>query len=208
MYQRQATLFVIGFLIWLGLGSQQNSVLSITKSTLFASISSELPRFMDFLMNTFVIPISEELFWIIGIPYATITIMNLIGKKFEPLRNIWVQIIIVAIICGVTFALFHVGKLFIGFLIAAFIFRAVTIVSVYGDIEADIIPGVTLVPAFALGAHIGNNWGDFGFIEGVGLLWSNPPLGWMVMALMIVFLLSAINFIAEKFFGKRASLGG
>lgn len=195
--------FMIGLILWLFIGgSSSKSILAIGQNSLFASISSELPVFLEFVLNTFVIPIAEELFWIVAIPYTVITIMNIAGTKISFLKNIWIQIFVVTVITGLTFAIFHVGKMFLLFLIAAFLFRAIMIIAVYGDMQADIIPGLTLLPAFAVGAHIGNNWADAGFAQGVAFLAGNYEIGWIIIAFLLIVAFSAlwaiISFVTKK----------
>lgn len=200
--------FMIGLVMWLFIGgSSSKSILAIGQNSLFASISSELPVFLDFVLNTFVIPIAEELFWIVAIPFSVITIMNIAGTKVTPLKNIWLQIFVVTVITGVTFALFHVGKIFLMFLVAAFLFRAIMIIAVYGDIQADIIPGLTLLPAFAVGAHIGNNWADAGFVQGITFLTGNIEIGWLIFAFLLIVAISAIGSIISFVMKKTKSLG-
>lgn len=200
--------FFVGMLMWLVIGgSASKSILAIGQNSLFASISSELPIFLDFVLNTFVIPIAEELFWIVAIPFSVITIMNIIGKKYGFMQNIWLQIFVVTIITGVTFAMFHVGKLFLAFLAAAFIFRAIMIVAVFGDLRANIIPGITLVPAFAVGAHIGNNWADTGFTQGLQFLIGNE-LGWLILVFLVSIVVTVLVGIYSMVTGRNKTFGG
>lgn len=187
--------FTLGYLIYLPIGALQSSksVLSITQNALFATIASELPQFLEFVVNTFIIPIAEEVFWMVGIPFSIMSIMNIAGMKYPIFKNFWVQFIVITVVSGVTFAAFHVGKLLFGFLIAAFVFRGIMIFAAIGDQKKDLIPFVTLVPAFAVGAHVGNNWGDYGFSKGLSLIFQNLDLGWFIIMLLVIIFLSAIN---------------
>lgn len=211
-WSENAFSFTLGFSIYSLIGifadSSTKSVLSITKNSLFATISSELPLFFEFIMNVFVIPIAEESFWMIGIPFATITIMNLIGERFSIFKNLVFQLIVITILTGVSFALFHVGKLLLGFLIAAFFFRAIMVWSVVGDADFDWIKGISLVPAFAVGAHIGNNWADYGFGKGMQLLTSNFEVGVFILIFLGIIFISFINqliiWLTHKKIGVRA----
>jgi len=212
--------FVLGNILWLIIGGSKQSVaslslLSVSKNSLLATIASELPEILEFVMNAFVIPIAEETFWLIGIPFATITMLNVAskGKVFgidlSFLKNIIVQIIIIALITGISFAGFHIGKLFIAFLIAAFIFRTIMIVLVVGDTKFGLIPGLSLVPAFAIGAHIGNNWGSEGFVRGISLLAGNFwPIGLIVFVLLAAIYLSALNQIVLWVIGAKGTVIG
>lgn len=200
--------FVLGFTLWSSLlGGSSKSILAVTQNSLFASIASELPQFLEFVINTFVIPIAEESFWMIGIPYSVSAIMNLIGKQYPVFKNIWFQLTVITIVSGTTFALFHVGKMLLGFLIAAFFFRAAMVFTVIGEQKLDLVKGITLVPAFALGAHIGNNWADFGVLKGVQLLIQNIEVGWVVFAILAIIFLSAINQIVLIVRGISNKLG-
>jgi len=199
--------FMIGFLIWIGVGSifGTQSILSVSENSLFSAIAGELPQLLEFLMTTFVIPISEELFWMVAIPFSLISIMNLMAKekRLSIFGSSWLQIFVIVLISGITFAAFHVGRLFIAFLIAAFLFRAAMVVLVYGDMKLDIFKPVRLVVAFALGAHIANNLNNYGLANGWILLTSNFwQIGWLIFAIFIIIFLSAINQIftplAEK----------
>ena len=123
-----------------------------------------------------------------------IGLMNIIGKKYAFFKNPVFQIVVIIILTGVTFAFFHVGKLFLSFLVAAFIFRAIQVFFIIGDAKLNFLPFITLLPAFAVGSHIGNNMGAFGIAETVQLLNTNfVSVGWIVYALLIVLFISAFN---------------
>ena len=156
--------FTLGFAVWAGIGSffGQQSVLSVSQNYLLATIASDLPQLVEVVMNVFIVPIAEEIFWMIGIPFALITIMNQIGKKWEFFSNQWLQMFIIIVVASSTFAAFHVGKAFILFIIAAIIFRTIMIVMVYGDQNFDILKSINLVTGFAVGAHIANNMINYG----------------------------------------------
>lgn len=202
--------FTIAFFIWVFIGGSEQSIFSISDNQLFATIASQLPPLTNFIMKAFVIPTSEEMLWMIGIPFAVIGLLNLVSNKkgMEWAGSIWVQLPIIVIISGVTFAAFHVGKLFLAFLIAAFIFRSIMIIAVIGDMNWNILPWIVIVPAFALGAHIGNNWRDYGFQKGLSLLISAPEIGWPILVLLGFIVLSAVNEVAAYFMKKEAELGG
>lgn len=190
--------FMVGLVMWLIIGglSSNNaafSFLSISTNELFAAISGEMPRLLEFVMNSFVIPLAEEMLWIIGIPFTMIWIFSLLGKKYKVFKNPWLQLILIALVSGITFAAFHVGKLFLAFLIAAFIFRSIMIFGVIGDMKLDLIPGIKVLPAFALGAHIGNNWAAFGFVDGWRVMSAEPVILFIVGGLLLAVLLGSLN---------------
>jgi hypothetical protein len=166
-----------------------------------------LPQVLEFTFNSFIIPIAEEVFWMIGIPFAIVTIMNLAGNRYAVLRNKFLQLFVIMVVTGVTFALFHVGKMFLAFLIAAFAFRAIMVFAIIGE-DAFVLPrwldSIKLVPAFALGAHIGNNWADYGFMKGVSLLSNNGELG---LFIGLFFLLVIISSFAQLYIMYQALRG-
>ena len=205
-WKLNCTNFFWGFVIWLGAGSffGTKSILSLSANNMYASIAGELPQMLEFLTNSFIIPIAEELFWMVTIPYAVISMLNLIsrgsimGLSLEFFENKWFQIIVVAIISASTFAAFHVGKLFIGFIIAAIIFRAIQIILLFGDEAFDIIPFLKVTIAFNIGAHIGNNFVNFGILKGWAILTSNlMPVGLIVIILFVAILGTGLSTIVE-----------
>jgi len=203
--------FTIGFAVWGGMGAifGAQSILSVGTNNLLATIASELPVLMDTVLNVFIIPISEEIFWMIGIPFTIISLMNIIGKKFEICKNLFVQLFVVVAISATTFAIFHVGKFFIAFIIAAMIFRTIMLVAVFGDYNWDIIKGVNLVAGFSVGAHIANNLFDKteGFTKTMIVLSTSIPVLIMVLAFFSIIFGSAIYRIYLYASGKAKSLG-
>lgn len=197
-----ASSFTLGFLIW-GVVSyftkNTYSVLSIAENSLFSTIAGELPELLELLMHGFVIPISEELFWLVGMPYAVFSIMNVIGKKVEIFANVWFQIFVAVIVGGVSFAVFHVANAAFRFMVAAFIFRTILIVLTWGDIKADFLKPLDLIVAFGVGAHIGNNLIRYGLSDAFLILSSNFfQIGWLVFGLLAIILLSGISYPIEK----------
>lgn len=187
--------FVIGFLFWSLLmifssfGGQQ-SLLSVGQNNFYSSVSNSLPQLTDFLMTVFVIPAAEAIFFIIGLPLILQKFLdalgNVEGMKF--LKNPILQLFIIIVISSILFALFHTGKQFIAFIIAAVTFRSITVLSVWEDISVDLIGFIDLAPGFSLGAHIANNWFFFGFSKGVNLIIQNfLPMG-IIVLLIILFL--------------------
>lgn len=198
--------FVLGFSLWAFLlGGNTKSILSIGQNSLFANIATELPQNLEFVMNTFVIPIAEELFWLFAIAFTIKIIMDALGKNKSTslASNKWLQLSVVALITGVSFALFHIGNLSLfTFLISAFVFRAVMIYTAWGDSMFDTIPGLKLLPSFAIGAHIGNNLADFGVSNGINLLTANLSIGIFIFVFFILVYLGAIDQIVMLFRGK------
>lgn len=183
--------FALGFILWLFIAASPQNILSITQNSLFSSISTELPRFTEFILGSLVIPIAEEIFWMIGIPFAIIGTMNIIGKKYKIASNVWLQLLIITIITGVTFAIFHVGKYLILFLIAAFIFRTIMVWTVIADQEINWLKPLKLVPSFTVGAHIANNWSAFGLLNGFQILIENGIVGWLIIGFLVLIFISA-----------------
>jgi hypothetical protein len=188
--------FAIGFAMWATIGAVagSQSVLSVAENHLFSTIASQLPVLVEVLMNNFVIPIAEEMFWMIAIPWSLISIMNTIGKSKEIFSSPYLQIPVVVIVSGLSFALFHVGKAATYFLIAAFIFRGIVIILVYGDQQLDILKKLNLVVAFSLGAHIANNVSSAGIRETFIILNSNFwSIGWIVYAILLAIIAGSID---------------
>jgi len=195
-WKQNATSFTLGFLIWVFIGSQPQSILSVAENNLFSTISSQLPQLLEFIMNSFVIPIAEEALWIIALPDVLHFLMNQIStnKQLSFFKNKFLQLFVIAGIGAFTFAYFHVGNIgFLSFIIAAMLFRTIMIFFVVGDQSFNAIPFVTVVPAFAVGAHIGNNWAQFGFMKGVNILIQNFQIGWLIFGILIIIFLSAID---------------
>jgi hypothetical protein len=194
-----ALAFTAGFIPWVFIAQQQNSVLSISENGLFASISGELPASIDFIIGSFVVPIAEEMFWMFGLPVSLLALLTIASKRFPVLKNFVLQLLIITIIGALSFAFFHVAQsTFTAFIIAAIIFRTIMLVAVLGDSARNIIPFIALTPAFALGAHIGNNWGNYGFVDGLNVLFSTGFVGVAIIGILLVVFLSALNKIGEN----------
>jgi len=187
--------FLAGFIMWMVIGgSSAKSVLSISSNSLFSSIASELPLFVEFIMEAIVIPFSEETFWIIGIPAIILTIMEISSKKYPIFKSAWLQLTTVILIGGISFAGFHVQKYILPFLISAFIFRTVMYVFILGDKFYDWFKWGAVAIAFSYGAHVGNNWGNWGFMNGIGLLNQNLfPIGILVYIFFLALIWGSID---------------
>jgi hypothetical protein len=208
---REATLaFTIGFIVWGFIGGgffSQQSVLTITENTLFATISGELPLVVDFTFNTFLVPISEEIFWFFGLTYALWSIVKIIGKKYSFFDNAWVQMLIVLPILAVSFALFHVGQAGVSiFIISAIIFRLFVSAIVIGDQIFNWFDKINIGVAFALGVHISNNWFAYGFRRGITVMSTEPIILWSVILVFGAILLTSIDTVTKFVVGKTNSL--
>ena len=84
-WKENAISFSAGFGLWAFINSSfgTQSILSVSQNYLFASISGELPQFIDVLMNGIVVPVAEEFFWMFAIPYAVISILNILEKRYS-----------------------------------------------------------------------------------------------------------------------------
>lgn len=193
-FRQSATSFTFGFVLWSFLAN--NNQLSVSSNHLFSSIAGELPEMLEFMVNTFLVPIAEESLWMIAIPDTLAFLMDEAAKakRFSFFGNKVFQLVVIAVVASVTFALFHVGNLaFASFIIAAIIFRVAMIFFVVGDQLWDVVPALNNVPAFAVGAHIANNLVAFGFGNGVLLLWQNLAVGWIIFAVFAILFLTAID---------------
>jgi len=200
--------FTIGFGLWILLNSLfgQQSVLSVSQNGLFSTIASELPQFVNLISNVFMIPIVEELFWMVGMPFALISIMKAIGKKYEIWDNPYLQTFILVIILSTTFAFFHVGKLFVPFIIASMIFRTIMVVMVYGEYEFDLLKGINLVAGFSIGAHISNNLIEYGISKAWIVLQDQLVVTIIIVVFFGAMFLTALNRVLGFILGSRPSL--
>lgn len=195
--------FMLGFILWGALvsmlGGAQNNIFSLSSNNLFATIASELPRNLEFLTSAFIIPIAEEAFWMIAIPSVVLFTTNKASDKLPFMGNPYLQLILILVISSLSFAFFHVGKLFLWFLVAAVIFRSILIISVLGDMQFDWIPGIKLVASFALGAHIANNWFNFGFVDGLIIIGESFwTWGFIVAIFFAAMIGTSLNWVGLK----------
>jgi hypothetical protein len=193
--------FSLGFLLYLLAGSLFPEQSIIGDNFLFATLSTTLPQIVDLVVNVFLVPIAEELVWMIGIPFVLMTLMNQLGKKWSVFNIGWIQIFVMVVIGSLTFAIFHQGKLLLAFILASILFRSILIFLVYGDKKYDIIKGINLVAGFAVGAHIANNLVYRG-IDKVWLVMMNNllPVGLLIIAFFLVMFGSAIEKVISMFF--------
>ena len=195
--------FVIAFIpyFFVGMKAATNStlaILSLERSYLFSTIVSELPTHIEYVLDMFLIPIAEDVFWVVGLPFVLFTVFEQFGKMWKPFDNKVIHFILVLLICGVSFAGFHIGRSVFSYLVAAFIFRTFTIGIVYADIMFDVFKNFRLVAAASLGAHIGNNIGSViarnGFSNVMGSINQNLfPMNIVIFIFFGLLLLSAFN---------------
>lgn len=206
-WRGNAISFSLGFIIWLLAGTffGKQSFISLSTNHLLKDVVGVLPQFIEYIVQVILVPIAEELFWMFGIAFALFTILNIMGKRNKIFKNPLLQLVIIAVFGGVTFALFHIGNLALtSFLIGAFIFRAVMIVFVYGEQKYDWIKGITLLPSFAIGSHIANNLIQTGMSQFFVVVNSNFfPLGLAIYLFFVTIFLSAIIGIVD-YFGKKS----
>jgi len=195
-----------GFAIFIGLGVatralQGQSILyslfsatHLDRNRLFATISSELPFFWEKTINTITIPYAEEMFWLIGLPVGIMWLMNSLSnaKGLEFFENRIFQFFMIIIISGATFAAFHVGKVIVGFIIAALVFRTILIIMTIGEQQFDFIKWFVVLYSFALGAHMGNNIADDGVMNFILIMQTNV-YGWIILGIFA--LISIIGFL-------------
>lgn len=192
------TLGFVAWTLWLelgNLGAQQSVIFQpLGQNHLFATISGELPLITEVVSNALLIPIAEEMFWAVGLSYTIIRVMNGFSKKYSFLGKPWLQILVVVIISGLSFAYFHVGSASLaGFVIAAIIFRTVLLVSVYADKYYDYIKWLGLTLAFTLGAHFANNIAQYGYSNTIAALQTEPVVLVIVLLFFGTVFVSGLN---------------
>lgn len=207
-WSQNAFSFTLGFLIWASVGAFTDiiksgfSVISTPTNQFFSTVAGEMPQLLSYLMTVYVIPFSEEMFWILGLPVALFTILDIIGKTWKPAKNPFFQMGVIILISGISFAGFHIGKLVWAFLISAFTFRAVLLTIVWAEMRYNVLKGLSIVASFGFGAHVANNMFEWGFRQGLTLLITNFwTIGWIIFVLFGVIFLSAIIYAIEKVAG-------
>lgn len=180
--------------------SAGNKLFSLTADTAFFSTAVQsLPMTLQFVFNVIVAPIAEEMLWIVAIPYSVIAGGNYVAKStdYKIFGNKYFQLIAMIAIGAPTFAAFHIGNIAItGFLIFVAVFRAILLLVVYLPTRERKY-GFSVLPAFAIGAHIANNWIEFGLNNGLQLL--NQNLIWVGLLAYVFILFTLILFIWSLF---------
>lgn len=216
--------FTAGFFIWFlivtiikSLQSNQTALYSIfsaaqlQKSGLFAVIAGELPVFWDYVVNNLTIPVVEELFWLITLPVLLIMVFDNLSGKISWMESKVFRITAILIVCGVSFAFFHIGKVaLIGFMISAIIFRSILLIIYWGDRYWNLFPFTAMLASFAVGAHIGNNIADTGLTNFIVVMQSQA-LGWFLMALFALIFALGVYYMVRAViapFKKSDVMGG
>ncbi len=161
------------------------SIFSVPINYLLSSISGQLPQFWNYFVNIFGAAVSEEMLFLITLPIVIFLTLDYAGRSVEILKNKYLQIVIAGAIASVLFAGFHVGNLALtGFIVSSIIFRSFLIGMVWGDSKAEIIPYLAIVPSFAIGFHLMNNFCFFSLIN-VFQSFITEPFG--IAALIFIF---------------------
>lgn len=207
--------FTVGFFFYMTLtfittGRSSYSIFQLQGNELFASISGSLPIFWEFFINAVTIPIAEEMLWLFGLPIVLFWMLDKIGGVYKVSNQGWFKILsifIVILVGGITFAIFHVGKFFIAFIISAIIFRTINTIMVWGEDKENIIPYISIVPAFAIGTHMGNNWSGVGFFKGLNIMITAEGylslFGWFFVIFLFIIFASAIGYLVEYFSSNK-----
>lgn len=204
-FSNNSVVFYIGFIVWAiilfftGGGTGAKSVLSVSENSIFASVSNALPQFLNFSLSTFIIPIAEEFFWMIGITAITLVLVKTLSRQFKIFKTVGAKLVVLWIIGGVTFAFFHTNNIEnIAFLISAFVFRGIFATALLLDEEYDLIPFVQWGFSGVVGAHIANNWINYGFLDGLSLLLNNLfPSGIILLGILIMSIVGSLQFIGK-----------
>lgn len=205
--------FTVGYFAYMTLTFFQTgrAVFSFPQNELFASISGSLPLWWEFYTGAIGIPLGEELFWLFGLPIILFFVLDKIGKANKLDKQPWFryfELFVVILIGGLTFAIFHIGKMFIAFIISAIIFRSINTIFVWGEERENILPFVAVVTSFAIGTHQGNNWGQVGFFKGLNTLISVDDMvlrifGIIIVAFYFIIFASAIGYLVEYFSSNK-----
>ena len=198
---------VIGFtfytiLLLVGQAVQQAQTFALTDTYLLSSLYAEMPVQLNTILKTIVIPLAEETLWIFAMPVIIFLILNKLGEKYPLFKNILLQLLIVMGITSITFFVFHVAKVNLAFMLPAIAFRSLTVIFVWGDKKLDIFKTLDVVPAFAIGCHIGNNMFTEGFGKVLAVL-STSLLGYLILILFVIFALSGFNYLLGFFMNRR-----
>ena len=192
------------------------SLFTIPKQYLLSQISSQLPRFWEKIVNVDAASYSEEMLFLFALPALLAIIFTFIGKQAEKSKNPIFKnfrffkspfffIPMVVLVVAPTFAGFHVGNLqLITFIISAIIFRSLLLVLVYGEkfSHDKFIPFISLVPAFGIGYHRGNNiMATGGVIDYIRVLLQTPTnfmehaFGLVILSFTIIAILASISYL-------------
>lgn len=194
------TIGMLFYIVLLNLGDFASN-LAMTDTYLLSTLYPEMPMMLNTTLKTLIVPIAEESLWILAMPVVLFYLLDMIGNKYPVLKNKVLQLLIITAITSTTFFIFHVGNVNLMFALPAIAFRTLTVLFIYGDQKLDIFKTLDVVPAFAIGAHIGNNLVVEG-IEKTIAVYSTSFVGFLVMGFFVLIFLSALNYVLG-FFIKR-----
>lgn len=167
---------------------------SIEPQAMLSSVAQQMPMFWNFFVTVWTASFIEEAFFLLTIPVLIFLVMNQLGKFVSVLGNKVLQMTLVIIISSLTFAFFHTGQvMFIGFVIAAIVFRGIQLGLYWGDAFWDVIPFTAILASFATAAHLINNWMAFGFMNGLNIMFSEP-FGWVLLGVLGIFAIVPIAY--------------
>ena len=203
-FEASAQGFVIGFIAWYAISSLKFlssafSIFSFPLQATLSTVSEEIPPFWKIINVVVMSPIVEELFWGLALPLVSFSVMDELGKKqFPALRNNILQFIIVILLGGLTFAVFHTSTTQFGFFIAAMLFRTIQTMLYFGDKQFDFVPKYTVPYSFLIGTHMANNLSEVGVGNVYEILLSNM-FGWVTMIIFVtIFIIGIRGFLNGK----------
>ena len=175
----------------------------IEQQNLLSTLSSQIPASWNLILSVFMAPTIEEFFFV-GMAAVVIIMMELLGVDYPVLKNKIVQMIVIIVLGGWTFALFHTGQTAIAFIIIAFTFRAIAYIFFFGDRFFDIIPLLTIGLPFIIGIHMGNNYHVLtaSFIGGIRTL-AESGFGIVLIIMFSMFFLFAVDYVWRKLTGRE-----
>lgn len=191
---------ILLYIFLLNIGDFASSF-AMTDTYLLSTLYPEMPMMLNTVLKTLIVPIAEEALWILAMPVVLFYILDMIGNKYKLFKNKLLQLLIIVAITSVTFFLFHVGNVRLAFALPAISFRTLTVLFVYGDQKLNVFKMLDVIPAFAIGCHIGNNL----VVEGIQktiAVYSTSVVGYLVMGFFVLIILSAINYIVGFFIKK------
>ena len=206
------------FSFWVGFGLLAVLVSGASKSILGFSVFSASAQAIDYNTGIYLVtqaaPVAEEAFFLIAFPVMLFYTIKGLAKAFkliwkplgELLDSRFTYAILTALIVGVSFAVFHIGQqTLISFIWAAIVFRAMLIIFADFDLLYDIVPSISTVYAFAVGAHMANNINaTIGFQQFfTTFLWNNN-WGYLTTAILsTITLLAIIGVKTGRAFARR-----
>ena len=174
----------------------------IEQQNLLSTLSSQIPASWNLILSVFMAPTIEEFFFI-GMAGVVIILMELLGVDYPLLKNKILQMIVIIVLGGWAFAIFHTGKTAIAFVVVAFTFRAVAYIFLFGDRFFDIIPILTIGLPFVIGIHMANNYHVLttSFFGGLRIL-AESGFGIILIFMFSMFFLFALDYVWRKLTGR------